>query len=148
MKILIDADGCPVTDITVREAVKRGIEAKIFSDTSHEFKRADAECITVDKGADSADFVIANRVEKGDVVVTQDYGLASMCLAKGGFPIRQDGLLYTNDNIDLLLHTRYEVKKAIRKGARVKGPKKRTAEDDEAYKKALCDLLDKLKACE
>ena len=144
MKILIDADGCPVTDITVKEAVKRGIEAKIFSDTSHEFKRTDVECITVDKGADSADFVIANRVEKGDVIVTQDYGLASMCLAKGGFPIRQDGLLYTNDNIDLLLHTRYEVKKAIRKGARVKGPKKRTAEDDEAYKKALCELLDKL----
>lgn len=144
MKILIDADGCPVTDITVKEAVKRGIEAKIFSDTSHEFKRTDAECITVDKGADSADFVIANRVEKGDVIVTQDYGLASMCLAKGGFPIRQDGLLYTNDNIDLLLHTRYEVKKAIRKGARVKGPKKRTVEDDEAYKKSLCELLDKL----
>lgn len=144
MKILIDADGCPVTDITVKEAVKRGIETKIFSDTSHEFKRTDAECITVDKGADSADFVIANRVEKGDVIVTQDYGLASMCLAKGGFPIRQDGLLYTNDNIDLLLHTRYEVKKAIRKGARVKGPKKRTVEDDEAYKKSLCELLDKL----
>ena len=144
MKILIDADGCPVTDITVKEAVKRGIETKIFSDTSHEFKRTDAECITVDKGAVSADFVIANRVEKGDVIVTQDYGLASMCLAKGGFPIRQDGLLYTNDNIDLLLHTRYEVKKAIRKGARVKGPKKRTVEDDEAYKKSLCELLDKL----
>ena len=144
MKILIDADGCPVTDITVKEAVKRGIETKIFSDTSHEFKRTDAECITVDKGADSADFVIANRVEKGDVIVTQDYGLASMCLATGGFPIRQDGLLYTNDNIDLLLHTRYEVKKAIRKGARVKGPKKRTVEDDEAYKKSLCELLDKL----
>lgn len=144
MKILIDADGCPVTDITVKEGAKRGISVKIFSDTSHEFKRTDAECITVDKGADSADFVIANRVEKGNVVVTQDYGLASMCLAKGGFPIRQDGLLYTNDNIDMLLQTRYEVKKAIRSGGRVKGPKKRTAEEDEVYRKSLCELLDKL----
>ncbi len=148
MKILIDADGCPVTDITVKEGVKRGIPVKIFSDTSHEFKRSDAECITVDKGADSADFVIANRTEKGDVVVTQDYGLASMCLAKGAFPIRQDGLLYTEGNIDALLQTRYEVKKAVRGGKRVKGPKKRTAGDDEAYKRALCELLDKLKACE
>ena len=147
MKILIDADGCPVTDITVKEGVRRELKVIIFSDTSHEFRRTDAECITVDKGTDSADFVIANRAEKGDVVVTQDYGLASMCLSKGSFPIRQDGILYTNDNIDVLLAARYEVKKAIRGGKRVKGPKKRTPADDEAYKKALCELLDKLKAC-
>ena len=121
MKILIDADGCPVTDITVKEGVRRELKVIIFSDTSHEFRRTDAECITVDKGADSADFVIANRAEKGDVVVTQDYGLASMCLSKGSFPIRQDGILYTNDNIDVLLAARYEVKKAIRGGKRVKG---------------------------
>lgn len=148
MKILIDADGCPVTDITVKEGVKRNIPVIIFSDTSHQFRRSDAECVTVDKGADSADFVIANRAEKGDAIVTQDYGLASMCLAKGAYPLRQDGTLYTEDNIDMLLAVRYEVKKAIRSGARVKGPKKRTQADDEAYKKSLCDLLDKLKACE
>ena len=136
MKILIDADGCPVTDITVKEGVRRELKVIIFSDTSHEFRRTDAECITVDKGTDSADFAI-----------TQDYGLASMCLSKGSFPIRQDGILYTNDNIDVLLAARYEVKKAIRGGKRVKGPKKRTPADDEAYKKALCELLDKLKAC-
>lgn len=148
MKILIDADGCPVTDITVREGVKRGLRVLVFSDTSHEFRRTDAECITVDKGADSADFVIANQSKKGDVVVTQDYGLASMCLAKGAYPIRQDGTLYTEDNIDMLLAIRYEAKKTIRGGGRVRGPKKRTKEEDEAYKKALSDLLDKLKACE
>lgn len=148
MKILIDADGCPVTDITVKEGVKRGIEVIIFSDTSHEFRRSDALCITVDKGADSADFVIANRAEAGDIAVTQDYGLASMCLAKGAYVIRQDGFLYTAENIDFLLADRYEAKKAIRSGKRIKGPKKRTSADDEAYKKALGELLDKLKAFE
>ncbi len=144
MKILIDADGCPVTDITVKEGVKRGIEVKIFSDTAHEFRHEDAECITVDKGADSADFVIANNAYAGDVVVTQDYGLASMCLAKGAYVIRQDGLLYTSDNIDFLLADRYEAKKALRSGKRIKGPRKRTAADDEAYKKAFCELLDRI----
>ncbi len=144
MKILIDADGCPVTDITVKEAVKRGILVKIFSDTSHLINRTDAQCITVDKGADSADFVIANCAEKGDVTVTQDYGLASMCLARGSFVIRQDGLLYTNENIDMLLASRYEAKKTLRSGGRIKGPKKRTPEEDESYKKALCRLLDNL----
>lgn len=144
MKILIDADGCPVTDITVKEGVKRGIKVKIFSDTAHEFRREDAECITVDKGADSADFVIANNADAGDVVVTQDYGLASMCLAKGAYVIRQDGILYTSDNIDFLLADRYEAKKALRSGKRLKGPRKRTAADDEAYKKAFCELLDRI----
>ncbi|MDO5478632.1 MAG: DUF188 domain-containing protein [Clostridia bacterium] len=144
MKILIDADGCPVTDITVREGAERNIGVTIFSDTSHIFRRTDAECVTVDKGADSADFVIANRANAGDVVVTQDYGLASMCLAKGAYVIRQDGLLYTAENIDFLLADRYEAKKAIRSGKRIKGPKKRMTEDDEAYKRALCNLLDRL----
>lgn len=144
MEILIDADGCPVTDITVREGVKRNVGVIVFSDTSHIFRRTDAECVTVDKGADSADFVIANRAKAGDVVVTQDYGLASMCLAKGAYVIRQDGLLYTAENIDFLLADRYEAKKAIRSGKRIKGPKKRKTEDDEAYKRALCNLLDRL----
>lgn len=142
MKILIDADGCPVTHITVNEAKKRKIEVLVFSDTSHIFDIDGAESITVDKGSDSADFAIANKAGKGDLVVTQDYGLASMCLAKGARALRQDGVFYKEENIDFLLAGRYETKKALKSGAKIKGPKKRTKEDDEAYKKALISFLD------
>ncbi len=144
MKILIDADGCPVTYITVNEAKKRKIEVLVFSDTSHIFDIDGAESITVDKGSDSADFAIANKAEKGDLVITQDYGLASMCLAKGVYALRQDGVFYTEDNIDFLLAGRYEAKKALKSGTKIKGPKKRTEKEDEAYKKALLSFLGRL----
>ncbi len=143
MKVLIDADGCPVTYITVNEAKKRKTEVLVFSDTSHIFSINGVENITVDKGADSADFAIANKAEKGDLVITQDYGLASMCLAKGAYALRQDGVFYTEDNIDFLLAGRYEAKKALRSGAKIKGPKKRTGEEDKAFKEALITFLDK-----
>ena len=84
MKIYIDADGCPVVEVTVCEAKKRNIETVIICDTSHEFKNDYAEIVTVDKGADSADFKLVNMIEKGDIAVTQDYGLAAMCRQKSG----------------------------------------------------------------
>lgn len=83
MKILIDADGCPVVDITLQEAARFHIETIILCDTSHLIQREGARTITVSKGADSVDFTLVNLVSAGDLVVTQDYGLAAMCLAGG-----------------------------------------------------------------
>ena len=82
MKILIDADGCPVVDLTLQAAAEHGLEAILFCDTSHEFKEKNARVVTVDKGSDSADFALIRQVKPGDIVVTQDYGLAAMVLAK------------------------------------------------------------------
>lgn len=92
MKILIDADGCPVVDLTLQAAAEHGLEAILFCDTSHEFKEKNARVVTVDKGSDSADFALIRQVKPGDIVVTQDYGLAAMVLAKRGlshYPKRQ-----------------------------------------------------------
>lgn len=90
MKILIDADGCPVVDLTLQAAAEHGLEAILFCDTSHEFKEKNARVVTVDKGSDSADFALICQVKPGDIVVTQDYGLAAMVLAKRGYPITQN----------------------------------------------------------
>ena len=92
MRILIDADGCPVVDLTVRLAKKYGIECTILCDTSHEFNRDGAKTVVVEKGADSVDFKIVNLVGEGDIVVTQDYGLAAMCLARRAIPVSQNGM--------------------------------------------------------
>ena len=93
MKLLSDADGCPVVKSAIRIAHEFNLKVCLVSDTSHEFfdTRAD-EIITVSKGADSADFAIANRILPGDLVVTQDYGLAALCLARRAVPIHQDGI--------------------------------------------------------
>ncbi|MGL4910851.1 MAG: YaiI/YqxD family protein [Romboutsia sp.] len=140
MKIIIDADGCPVIDITIRIAKLLDIEVIIISDTSHNFNKEGVEIITVSKGNDSADFAIVNKVEKNDIVITQDYGLAAMVLAKGACPINQNGIIYNNENIDQLLFTRHLSKKIRTSGGRVKGPKKRKKEDDLNFEKSLLDV--------
>ena len=143
MKLLIDADGCPVVDIAVRIARQYNMECLILCDTAHEFRKEGARTITVSKGADSVDFALVNLVQKGDVVVTQDYGLAAMCLARGAVPLNQNGMVYTNDNIDALLHQRHTAQKIRRGGGRLKGPGKRGAEQDKAFARALEETVNK-----
>ena len=87
------------------------------------------------------DFALANRVKKGDIVITQDYGLASMCLAKGAHVLHQDGWAYTPDNIDALLFSRHESRKYRAAGGRTKGPAKRKHEQDQSFREALTFLL-------
>ncbi|WMJ22805.1 YaiI/YqxD family protein [Paludicola sp. MB14-C6] len=140
-RILIDADGCPVVDITIKVAKEFSIEVMILCDTSHFFERNGATTITVSKGADSVDFKLANMIEKGDIVVTQDYGLAAMCLAKNALVLNQNGMQYTNDNIDALLLARHTAKKIRNSGGRLKGNKKRTEDQNEAFEKALRGII-------
>ncbi|MBN1778012.1 MAG: YaiI/YqxD family protein [Clostridiales bacterium] len=142
MKILIDADGCPVVDIALACAKKRGVRVLLICDTAHELQRDGARTITVDKGADSADFYLVNQVDAGDIVVTQDYGLAAMALAKQAIALSQNGMRYTADNIDALLLARHTARRFRRGGGRLKGPAKRTKAQDEAFRKALCEILD------
>ena len=141
MRILIDADGCPVVDIALRHCKQFQVPCTIVCDTAHTFPDAYATVIVVDKGADSADFAIANRVRPGDIVVTQDYGLASMCLGRGARALHQDGWEYTAYNIDALLLARHESRRLRASGARMRGPKKRLPPQNAAFEKALLALL-------
>ncbi len=143
MKIIIDADACPVTDITVRTAKERNLPCIIVCDNAHSIERDGAETVVVDKGADSADCRIANLTEKGDVIVTQDYGLAALVLGKGAKALNQNGLIYTDSNIENLLFTRFIGKKERMAGNRTRGPKKRTAQNDADFLRALLLCLDK-----
>lgn len=140
-KILVDADACPVVDITLRLAAAAGVPVILLCDTAHQLERPGARTIVVEKGADSVDFKLVNLVSPGDIVVTQDYGLAAMCLAKGAQPVHQNGILYTNENIDELLYSRYISKKLRRAGMRTKGPAPRTKAQDDAFAAALQILL-------
>lgn len=141
MKIFIDADGCPVVDITVRTAKKYSLECFIICDTAHEFTRDGAQTVVVEKGTDSVDFKLVNLVDEGDIVVTQDYGLAAMCLARKAVPLSQNGLVFTDKNIDELLFSRYVSKKIRNAGGRLKGPSKRTQEQDERFRQVLEKLI-------
>lgn len=141
MNVLIDADGCPVVDIAVGLCKHYGIPCLILCDTAHEFHRESARTLVFDKGTDSVDYAIVNRIASGDMVITQDYGLASMCLARSARVLHQDGWEYTIDNIDALLLARHEFRKIRSAGGRMKGPKKRTLEQNRAFEEALEKLL-------
>lgn len=141
MRILIDADGCPVVDITLKIARERNVECHIFCDTCHIFEKEGAETHIVPKGSDSADFALANFAKSGDIVITQDYGLASMVLSRGALCINQDGNEYTSDNIDGLLFYRHTAKKVRNAGGRIKGPPKRTKEQDMRFSEKFLNVI-------
>jgi len=141
MRILVDADACPVKGIITRVAGEHGIPVVMFIDTSHRLDDGYAEVVTVDKARDSVDIALINRTRTGDIVVTQDYGLAAMALAKGARAVNQNGLVYTSQNIDKLLLERHVSQKIRRGGGRTPGPPKRRKEDDERFERALKRLI-------
>lgn len=141
MKVLVDADACPVVDITVALCKQFQLECILLCDTAHILHRDGAQTLIFDKGADSVDFALVNRVSPGDIVVTQDYGLASMCLAKQARIFHQDGWEYTEYNIGGLMEQRHAAKKFRAAGGRTKGPAKRKPEQDQAFYQALEALL-------
>ena len=141
MRILIDADGCPVVNETIKVAHKFNLESIIFCDTSHNFDEKNIKVIVVSKGIDAVDFAILNNIEKGDIVITQDYGLASLVLSRNSYAINQSGMVYKNENIDELLYSRYISKKMRNSGARIKGPKKRDKSQDIIFKEKLEKLI-------
>ena len=146
MKILVDADACPVKDIIVRIARKRDIPVTMVIDTAHELNDGYSTVVTVDKGPDSVDFKLMGLLSAGDIVVTQDYGLAALVLGKGAMAINQNGLVYTNENIDQLLTERHVSAQIRRAGGRTKGPAKRTKVADEKFELSFIELLPKQNA--
>ena len=142
MKILIDADGCPVVDMTVNLGRKYNINTIIMCDTSHIFNKEGAKTMVFSKGADSVDFALINYLEKEDIVITQDYGLAAMAMNKASYVINQNGMIYNDENIDRLLYSRHISKKIRKSGGKTKGPKKRTKEDDINFEKTLNEILE------
>lgn len=141
MRVLIDADACPVTNIAVSLCRQYSIPCILLCDTAHVLHRDGAETLVFDKGADSVDFALVNRVIPGDIVITQDYGLASMCLARSARILHQDGWEYTEDNIQGLLFQRHAARQHRAAGGRTKGPSKRTSQQDKAFESALRQLL-------
>lgn len=144
MKIYVDADACPVKEIVIAEGTKAGIPVVLvtsFAHFSHAEQPPGVETIYVDSGADAADYRIMKLAEKGDIIITQDYGLASLGLSKGCIVLHHKGFRYTNENIEQLLQTRYLSAMARKSGKRTKGPKPLSAEDKEKFRKLLRSIM-------
>lgn len=143
MQIYIDADACPVVGIVEKIAEKYKIPVTLLCDTNHVLSSDHSEVIVVGAGADAVDYKLISICHKGDIVVTQDYGVAAMALGKGAYAIHQSGKWYTDDNIDQMLLERHLNKKARRSSHKnhIKGPKKRTQEADERFAQSFEKLI-------
>ena len=141
MHLFIDADGCPSVHSAVECARRHGVSATLVCDTAHRFDLPGAEVVYVDRGPDSADLCLANRLSPGDAAITQDYGLAALCLARGARAVHPSGMEYTSGNIDSLLLARHTARKLRNAGERLKGPSKRTREQEQALLRKLDELL-------
>ncbi|HKM34340.1 MAG TPA: YaiI/YqxD family protein [Lachnospiraceae bacterium] len=147
MQILVDADACPVVGIVERIAQQNSISCTLLCDTNHVLSSYYSEVKIIGAGADAVDYALINICHKHDIVVSQDYGVAAMALGKGAYAIHQSGKWYTNDNIDQMLMERHIAKKArMGKGKHhLKGPSKRTDEDDKRFEESFIRLIEKAK---
>ncbi|CAB1262340.1 YaiI/YqxD family protein [Clostridium sp. MT-14] len=141
MKILVDADACAGKDIIENVARKNNVPVKMYCDLNHVLDSDYSSVEYVDSGFQSVDMYLINNTEKGDIVVSQDYGVAAMALGKNAYAISPKGYIYSNDNIDKLLFERHISSKVRRSGGKTCNPKKRTKEDDHRLEKNLLELI-------
>ena len=150
MQILVDADACPVVSIVERVAKEHNLSVTLLCDTNHVLSSDYSEVIVVGAGADAVDYKLISICHKDDIVVSQDYGVAAMVLGKGAYAIHQSGKWYTNENIDQMLMERHLNKKARRSSHKnhMKGPRKRTEEDDVRFAQSFEKLIQMAKSKE
>lgn len=150
MDIYVDADACPVVRIVETVAQKHGIPVTLLCDTNHVLNSDYSQIKVVGAGADAVDYKLISMCRAGDIVVSQDYGVAAMALGKGAYAIHQSGKWYTNENIDQMLMERHLNKKARRKSHKnhLKGPRKRTEEDDVRFVQSFEKMILKAKEME
>ncbi|MGG5357475.1 hypothetical protein IGI57_000987 [Enterococcus sp. DIV0213j] len=140
MKIFIDGDGSPVKEDAISIAKKNQLDVVIVTSVDHYTSKEYPENVSfvyVDKGTDSADYKIVALIRAGDLLVTQDYGLASLVLPKGVRVLHQTGKEFNAENIDVLLEQRYHSGKLRKAGIRSKGPKPFTNKEHEAFQETL-----------
>lgn len=141
--IYVDADGCPVIEETLQAGEDFGFPVTLVCDTSHTFDYENVVVLMADQGRDSTDLLLLSHVKKGDIVVTQDYGLAALVLSKEGYPISCSGIPYTTENINRLLTMRHVGSVERKHGNYGRHAKKRTQQDDDAFLDGLYALCER-----
>ncbi|MER2132628.1 MAG: YaiI/YqxD family protein [Carnobacterium inhibens] len=144
MRVYVDADACPVKNIIIEEALAKSIPVTLVTSISHfstKEQPSGVETVYVDTGAEAADYRIIKLIKKGEILITQDYGLASLGLGKGCLVLHHTGYRYTSENIDQLLQSRYLSAMVRKSGKRTKGPKPFTDENRREFRQRFKELL-------
>lgn len=142
-RIFVDADACPVIKIVESVAEKYRLPVTLLCDTNHVLESGYSTVKVVGAGADAVDYALINLCREGDIVVTQDYGVAAMALGKKAYAIHQSGKWYTNENIERMLMERHFARKARQASGKnhLKGPKKRKKEEDANFEHSFVKMV-------
>jgi Uncharacterized protein conserved in bacteria len=142
MRILIDADACPSINLIIEIANKYKIKTLLFHDNTHNLEKHNVETIICDKGYQSVDMILMNEMKENDIIITQDFGVATIAISKKAYSIHPKGMIYDDENIDKILFERH-INTKQRDKRKLKGPKKRTNEDDEKLIYSLKTIIEK-----
>ncbi|MET3850381.1 uncharacterized protein YaiI (UPF0178 family) [Paenibacillus sp. OAE614] len=144
-QIVVDGDACPVKQEIASAAKALGVPVLMVSSFDHLIQAGEGvRTVQVDRSDQSADLYIANHIRRGDVVITQDYGLAALALSKHCYVLSFRGMQFHNEDIEFMLDRRHHQAKARRNGKHSKGPKPITAEDKRIFQQKLTKLLQDL----
>ena len=143
MRIIVDGDACPGISIIENIAKKYNIELILYCDINHYINLNYGEVRVVDSGFQSVDMKIANEWKSGDIVISQDYGVAAICLGKNAKVLSPKGYIYSNENIGAMLEQRHLNQRIRRGGGKIQSAKKRTKEDDMRLYENLIYLINK-----
>lgn len=143
-QVLVDADACPRSVLAILHRLQPEYGFRLITVASFHHELAGPDHVVVGDGPDEADLALVNRIHWGDIVVTQDWGLAALALARGAQALSPTGFIFKAGNIDFLLEERHTKAKVRRQVGRTKGPAARSAADDERFRTAVCSLLSKV----
>lgn len=143
MKIIVDADACPRPVLASCMKAGNVFSISVWTVASFNHRIESDHHVVVGNAPQEADMKILNLAKRGDVAITQDWGLAAMLLGKGVLCLSPDGREYKNDTIEFLLEKREAMAKFRRGGGRTKGPGKRTSEDNVRFEERLFSLLER-----
>nr|WP_238442592.1 YaiI/YqxD family protein [Desulforamulus reducens] len=144
MKVIIDADACPKSVMSITQRVCQVHDIELWTVASFNHQINSEHHITVGNASQEADIQILNLTQKNDIVITQDWGLASIVLAKGAGAISPTGRVFSDKTIDFLLEEREIKAKYRRAGGRTKGPQKRSSEDDIRFERQFKRLIEEI----
>ncbi|MUT66687.1 YaiI/YqxD family protein [Paenibacillus sp. NEAU-GSW1] len=140
--IVVDGDACPVKAEIAETARMHRTPVIMVSSYDHRLEaQPGVQVVQVDSSNQSVDLYIVNHIAKGDIVITQDFGLACIAIGKGAVVLSNRGEAYTDDNIDYLMERRHESAKKRRSGGRTKGPKAMNQSDRERFQQKLTKVL-------
>ncbi|WP_424766218.1 YaiI/YqxD family protein [Paenibacillus sp. sgz302251] len=140
--IVVDADACPVKAEIGETATQFSTPVLMVASHDHRLTpQPGVQLVQVDRSNQSVDLYIVNHIVRGDIVITQDFGLACIAIGKGAIVLSPRGEQYTDENIDYLMERRHELAKRRRSGGKSRGPKAMNHEDRDRFQQKLTKVL-------